>query len=353
MRRLQHHSLDDGPIVFHFRDSTTGPTLLDKVRALRTPTPYPSNPTQVTSIETHMAWVFLTDRRAYKLKKPIRSPHFDYTSCEARREGCQRELRLNRRLARDIYLTVVALREVDGELQIDTGGRRGAITDWLVEMKRLPAPKMLDRRIERNDIAPEHIDALASRLGKFYRGAESADMDGTDYRRRHHRDIDAKSNSLKTPTYDLDSALIDEVSSLLTDWLDEHRHLIEYRARTVVDAHGDLRPEHICIRPTPVVIDCLEFERQLRLLDPISELSFLDLECRRLGNAWIGPRLLSTCIDDIHRRQTRQLQSFYGAYHALVRATIAIWHLDGDVDSAKKWRNKATWYLREVSTLLA
>ena len=339
--------------MFHIRDSDTDPTLADKVRALCTPEPYPSNPTDITSIETHMAWVFLTDRRAYKLKKPIGSPHFDYRSCEARREGCQRELRLNRRLAHDIYLAVVALRDHAGALRIDTGGRRGTVTDWLVEMKRLPAPKMLHRRIERDDIAPEHIDALASRLRKFYRGATSADLDGSDHRRRHRRDIGAKTDSLKTPAYDLDGALIDEASSLMETWLDDHGPLIEHRARCVVDAHGDLRPEHICIGTTPVVIDSLEFDRRLRLLDPISELSFLDLECRRLGNTWVGPRLLSTCIDDIHRRWTRQLRSFYGAYHALVRAAIALWHLDGDVDNPEKWRRKATWYLREISTLLA
>ena len=76
------------------------------------------------------------------------------------------------------------------------------------------------------------------------------------------------------------------------DFLANHGDLLEARAAQgrIVEGHGDLRPEHVFLDGEPQVIDCLEFDRDLRLLDPVDELAFLGLECERLGATWIGER---------------------------------------------------------------
>lgn len=96
-------------------------------------------------IETHASLIFLKRDRAYKLKKPVMLPHADMRSLAMRAALCAEELRLNRALAGDVYLGLVALvRRPDGAL--DLGGP-GRVVDWLVEMVRLPEAQMLDKRL--------------------------------------------------------------------------------------------------------------------------------------------------------------------------------------------------------------
>ena len=72
--------------------------LAAKVLFLAEPRNYPEATGRVDTIETHMSWVFLTDRHAWKLKKPVRQSYLDFSTEAARRHYCAEEVRLNRRL---------------------------------------------------------------------------------------------------------------------------------------------------------------------------------------------------------------------------------------------------------------
>jgi aminoglycoside phosphotransferase family enzyme len=117
----------------------------------------------------------------------------------------------------------------------------------------------------------------------------------------------------------------------------------------VIEGHGDLRPEHVCLTDPPAVIDCLEFSQDLRMLDPLDELTFLGLECERLGAPEVGGWFM-----DAYRRATRDdappdLLGFYLRFRALRRAKVAVWHLRDDgirLDDADKWIGRGRWYLR-------
>lgn len=140
-------------------------TLDAKVEALRQPSIYPENPSRVTALETHMSWVFLTDDRAYKLKKPVRYEFLDFSTIEARRHDCEEELRLNWRLAKDVYLDVVPLvADADGNLHL---GGDGVAVDWLVKMRRLPAERTLQEAIRNNSYTDDDIARVASLLSRF------------------------------------------------------------------------------------------------------------------------------------------------------------------------------------------
>lgn len=325
--------------------------LAERVAALRLPAAYPTDSATVTAIETHMSWIFLTQAHAYKLKKPIRTRHFDHTTIEGRRRACETELLLNRRLAPSVYLDVVPLVAAGNAMQVETPG---VAIDWLVKMRRLPADRMLDARIAARAVEPAEIDRLAEVLRPFYRAGEPAGWSGPEYRRRLLRDLEAKHDSLAHRRYGLPRDELDTLAVAQRHWLAEHVAAIEARASAVVDAHGDLRPEHVCLEPAPVVIDCLEFDRELRLLDPLSELSFLALECRRLGAAWIGQRLLERHRASEREHAGAELLAFYQSYHAVVRAAVAVWHLDDDaLDESDRWRARAVEYLQIGTALLA
>ena len=314
------------------------------VAALRRSAAYPGAEAPTEAIETHMAWVFLTEEHAYKLKKPIFARLIDYTTAEARRRACYTELELNRRLAAPVYRAVVPLADTEDGLRLE---EEGPPVDWLVKMHRLPRDRMLDVCVEQDTVQREHVERLAAKLLAFYLGAKPVGWSGDEYRGRLTANLDAKRASLEQPRYSLDPAAVQAVVEGQTRWLAEHGSLLETRADRVIDAHGDLRPEHICLTDDPMVIDCLEFDRSLRLLDPLSELSFLSLECRRLGADWIGETVIAHYRQRTDDDAPTALIPFYESYHALIRAAIAVWHLDDETyDQTDFWRGQAENYLR-------
>jgi len=114
----------------------------------------------------------------------------------------------------------------------------------------------------------------------------------------------------------------------------------------VVEGHGDLRPEHICLGPTPQIIDCLEFRADLRFLDPVEELAFLTMECDRMGARSVGPILFRHYRLSTRDTSPSVLISFYKGIGALIRARIAILHLwEFPVRDPEKWPRRAAEYL--------
>ncbi len=324
--------------------------LAETVAALREPSRYPGSVARVDAIETHMSWVFLTEDRAYKLKKPLLTDLIDHSTIAARRRACATELALNRRLAASVYLALTPVVRSDDQLRV---GGSGEIVDWLVEMRRLADRQMLDVRIRKGAVIAQEIDSLGDTLAEFFIGAARVELAGPDYRARIAADLAAKRSSLAQPHYGLKTAEIDAVYAAQQDWLARHADLLERRAARVVDGHGDLRPEHVCLERPPVVIDCLEFAQELRWLDPASELGFLALECRRLGAAWIGARLFERYAARSGDRPPAALIGFYQRHHALIRAAISVWHLDDHaLDHSQRWRLRAREYLTLARALL-
>lgn len=316
-----------------------------KIDFLRRPDAYPDRPERIDVVETHLSWVFL-GTRVYKFKKPVRYAFLDFTTLEARRHNCEREVSLNRRLAPEVYLGVVPLtRESAGQLKLDGNGEA---VEWLVEMKRLPADRMLDAAIRAGAVTEQDIQSLVRRLVFFYRHAERVDTDAHAYRASFAAGVESNWAELLAPHYGLPTAPIERVVSAQLRFLERHGALLDERVRgdRIVDAHGDLRPEHIFLNDEPKIIDCLEFKREFRLLDPVDELSFLAMECERLGAGGIGDRILGGYLAASRDAPPDRLVWFYKAYRACLRAKIAIWHIaDHEIRDTEKWRKRASDYL--------
>ncbi len=103
--------------------------------------------------------------------------------------------------------------------------------------------------------------------------------------------------------------------------------MIADRAAFVIDAHGDLRPEHIYLLDPPVIVDRLEFNRDLRLFDPLDELAFLAIECERLGAGWIGDFGFECFREHISDQISPALIAFYKSLRACMRARLALGHV--------------------------
>ena len=317
-----------------------------KVAFLSSPHAYPEHPVQVYALETHMSWVFLTDTHAYKLKKPVRRDFLDFSSIELRRRDCEAEVMLNRPLAPGIYLGMIPLiASLSGELRL---GGAGPVADWLVKMRRLPAERFLDQAILNGSIPESETRLAAERLACFYRQAHPIAMECTTYRRRLRDRVEDTCRELSRPEYALPEAQLRHVAAAQLRFLDFHQTLVDERAEhnKIIEAHGDLRPEHICLVPEPVIIDRLEFNRDFRILDPADELSLLAVECERLGAAPVGRLFLESHARINSDTPAPALLSFYKSCWACFRCKIAVWHvLDPEVRDTKKWSAAACDYL--------
>jgi len=293
-------------------------------------------------IETHFALVFLVGERALKMRKPVRRDTMDYATLAARKHDSEEEVRLNRRLAPDVYLRTLPL-VLDSTGRLSLGGA-GEIVEWLVEMRRLDRSRMLDEALVRGEASAHALQRVVDLLAAFYASSEPALADPADFPLRLERQVRANHRVLEP----LQPERAEPLLEMQCEFLVARRPLLESRVARgcVIEAHGDLRPEHILLAEPPAVIDCLEFDLQLRILDRAEELCFLALECARLGHADAGEWLLRQCLLRLSDDAPDGLLHFYRSHRAATRAKLYTWRAgEPDGGTPAQWRERATSYL--------
>lgn len=330
------------------------PTIVEKLRFLSDPSAYPGAASSVSVVETHMSYVFLVEDRAYKLKKPVRYPFLDFSTVQARERNCREEVRLNRRLAAGVYLGAVPL--TFGVARGLAIGGDATIVDWLVEMRRLPQERMLDRLLKDDGLDEAGIDAICDTLANFYRRSERSKIAAEDYVTRFFYEQAQNRDILMRRNFALDHGRTPVLLDRLDATLAANRTLLEARARDghVVDGHGDLRPEHICLCDPIAIFDCLEFNSDLRQVDPFDELAYLSMECAQLGATEVGAKFIEKTAQRLGQAPPRRLVSVYTAWRAVLRARLAVAHLlDAVPRQPTKWEPLATRYLALAEQALA
>jgi aminoglycoside phosphotransferase family enzyme len=209
---------------------------------------------------------------------------------------------------------------------------------------------MLDRLIRDRLATRRDIRRVVTRLARFYRDSEPLAVAGAAYRDGFARGIDDNARELSRPRFDLSVERVAALASRQSNLLERQPGLFDARASAgrIVEAHGDLRPEHICLEDDvePQIIDCLEFSRALRMLDAADELAFLALECERLGAPAFAATIFDTYAEVAGDAPPPPLLAFYRSYRAFVRAKLAIRHLDDPLPrDPAKWIAHARSYL--------
>ncbi|MDX8479552.1 hypothetical protein RFN28_13830 [Mesorhizobium sp. VK24D] len=327
--------------------------LAAKVRFLSDAGSYPHAASFVEARETHMSWVFLTEDRVYKLKKPVQYPFLDFGTPARRRFFCEEELRLNKRLAPDTYCSVTPLRcTQDGRL---TFGVQGRIVDWLIEMKRLPEVDLLDVRLRKGVVTGNDIHKLGDLLAGFYSACSLEIEDGGLYLKSLVKEQAINRAILGRPALGVSDAALPLFEAADTRFEQVAARIkARIEAGTIVEGHGDLRPEHVYIGTPMQVIDCLEFDRSMRVVDPYDEINYLGLECAMLGARWVRPALLGSLEARLGGRPDDEVLSFYGAFRMLLRARLCMAHLfDPVVRDPDRWRPLALSYIAAAKVELS
>ena len=322
------------------------PSFAEKVKFLTRGDAYSPPVPEVACRETHMSQVFLAGDRVYKLKKPVSFPYLDFSTLVRREKACRAEVKLNRRLASDVYRGITPL--VLSEQGFAIGGR-GEIVDWLVVMKRLDDSQMLDNVIRERRLHRWQLDRLVEILLQFYRHAKPVFIAPAVHVAELLRGLAYNRRVLLDPRLGIPPGSVRRVDAIQRRFVSERAGLLAERVRRryIVDGHGDLRPEHIYLGDPVRIIDCLEFNARLRMVDPFDEIAFLCLECERLGAAWAGEYLRRRIAHLLYDGHCDELFIFYRCYRAMLRARLSIAHLlEANPRTPDKWAPLARSYLR-------
>jgi uncharacterized protein len=311
--------------------SATPDPLAALISALSRPGAYPeeawggelAEQRQVELIHTHISVVFLTKERAYKLKKPLRLwGLLDYGSAERRLHWCREEVRLNRRLAPDLYLGVAPVLWLDsGELAIGALGEELEGGEHVVVMHRFAATATLAARLAAGRVSDGELQALGEHIARFHDHFPLAAELAKDADRRFAAVLRNNVRATRRLLPQLFPAAVHGLLvSALARALRHSRILLRQRlaAGQAVDGHGDLRLEHVLLEPELAVVDGVEFNADLRQVDRASDLAFLLMDLQAAGHGDRSGALLAGYGAVI---EPAVLQLFC-AYRAHVRAKV-------------------------------
>ena len=274
--------------------------------------------------ETHISWVLLTGRDAYKIKKAVDLGFLDFSTLELRHFYCTEELRLNRRLAPDLYLDVV---EIGGSPEQPLLGKEPAI-EYAVHMRRFPQTGLMDRMLAHGLVTSAHIDKLAAVIADFHKALPPAAVDSpfcavAEIEKAALQNFEQLPQLLTAPK---DLAMLEAVRKSNALEFSACEPLFQQRAATgyVRECHGDLHLGNIVVLddvPTP--FDCIEFSASLRWIDVISEIGFTVMDLLQRDRPHLAWRLLNAYLENTGNYQGCGVLRFYLAYRAMVRAKIA------------------------------
>lgn len=294
------------------------------IRALLRADAFPHPVSQPRLVETHISWVVLTGSFAYKLKKPLELDFIDTSTLELRQHYCNEEVRLNRRLAPELYLDVVPITREHDRIRV---GGRGDVIEYAVRMKQFPTEHQLDVLLDRGDVSLEEIEQLAELLAQFHQQAPSP-APGPDltHTRRMYQTVLGNLEQLGEHAREmLDGSQLRQLSDWTRATLHAHETVFENRERggCIRDGHGDLHGANIVrIDGRLVPFDCIDFDPKLRHIDVINDLAFLIMDLGSRDRFDLSTVLLNRYLEITGDYEGVRLVPFYAVYRALVRAKV-------------------------------
>ena len=296
-------------------------TLRGALEGLLDPATYAHRPASVELRETHISWVLLAGELAFKLKKPLRLPFLDYGTIDRRRRFCREEVRLNSRLAPEVYHGVRAVVPAADGLRIADEDDPAAI-EYAVEMRRYADDSTLDRRLAADAAGEPEVRSVARRLARFHAGAAIPPEPG---RAVPALEAMLDENFATLGGLAVEPATLDDARRLAGAFLTGRRAELERRARSgcVRDGHGDLRAEHVVLERGIEIVDCVEFDPGLREIDVGLDLAFLAMDLRRFDER-LAPALVTAYREAGGDPGDDALLGFFAAQRALIRAKVAL-----------------------------
>ena len=299
------------------------------LNALQDPALYDHPVTGFTVMETHISWVLLTGDFVYKIKKPVDFGFIDYSTLERRAHFCEEEVRLNRRLAPELYLGVVPVRGSESEPSLEGDG---PIIEYLVKTRQFRQDDLLGNMQRAGKLQPQHIDSLAAKLAAFHDQVDRAPVESSW----------GAPDQLHAPV----AQNFEQIRPLLTEARDlEQLEQLELWAHTtferlipqlaqrksdgfVRECHGDIYLDNVTLVDGEVTLfDCIEFNEAFRWIDVMSDVAFMAMDLEDRGLRGLSQRFVNAYLEQTGDYAGLLVLDYYKAYRAMDRAKVALLRL--------------------------
>ncbi len=276
-------------------------------------------------VETHISWVILCDRFVYKLKKPIKYSFLDFSTAELRKHFCERELELNQRFSKDIYLEVLPVYLFQGNYSV--GGTKGRLVDYALKMRKLDPEKQMDVLVTKNKVTQTDIENLAERIAEFHTNTTIINAKNLLDGKEKFNDLALEKEFLKTHICLKSEDMINRAIKFSDTFLENNRELLKTRLKSGFfrDCHGDLHTRNIFLLPEPQPFDCIEFNDGYRHIDVLNEVAFLCMDLDALGRKDLSEVFIANYnhfFPAMRTEEERRLFIYYKSYRANVRAKV-------------------------------
>ena len=280
----------------------------------------------VVRLETHISWVLVCGGHACKIKKALRNPFLDQSTLALRRHACEEELRLNRRLAPDLYLAVLP---VTGTPAAPVLGGHGAAIDYAVQMRAFAQDDLWDRLAARGQLRSTHIDELLDVLVPFHARAAVAVPGGRlgspgQVRAQLLESLDDLARMMEAPEAASalpplrawEAAAFDRLGPVLA------RRLAQGRVR---ECHGDLHLGNVTrIDGRSTVFDGVEFNDDFRWIDVMSEVAFMAMDLHAHALPQLAHRFVDGYLERSGDHGGIAVLDYYLVHRAMVRAKVEL-----------------------------
>lgn len=293
------------------------------IRELLVPEAFQHPVSEIALRETHLSWIVLTGSFAYKIKKAVKFDFIDTLTLERRRTLCEEELRLNRRLAPELYMDVVAITRKAGRVVV---GDNGSVVEYAVRMQQFPASDELPVLLAHQDVTLAQMEALGESLAQFHLNAPIATrVQAPEKTEQMYQSVFGNLAQLLAHFQGEHSAGLNR----LIDWTHDTAQALEpaFEARErdgfVRECHGDLHAANVVrLGGKLVPFDCIEFDPRLRWIDTINDVAFLVMDLTSHDRSDLALAMLSRYLEVTGDYEGVHLLPFYSVYRALVRAKV-------------------------------
>jgi hypothetical protein len=306
--------------------------------SLKKPGFYGSDVDSVDVLQTHISYVALTGRYAYKVKKPVDFGFLDFSTLDKRKYYCEEELRLNKRLCPDIYLDVVPITSEDNKIVL---GGSGKVVDYAVKMKEFPQKQIMTKLLEAGEVDEEIIDDICNVLVDFYKsGKKSEEIE--KFGRLETVKQNTDENFEQTQSV-VDIAIPRDMYSFIKKtnefFFKKKKEVFEKRIKDnrIKDCHGDLHSGNIVLSDKIYIFDCIEFNERFRYCDIASDIGFLAMDLDYLNHPFLSSYLIRRYVEKSGDKDVLEMLNFYKSYRAYVRGKVIGFRLnDPNINEIEK-----------------
>lgn len=284
---------------------------------------YPHSLSEINLKETHISWVLLTGKFAYKIKKDVKFGNIlNFSTLALRKKYCFKEVAINKELCGDMYLGVVKIvpENNSGYKIVPENIGKGAL-EYAVKMVEIQQKFRMDRLLIANKIYPSMIERIAKKLWDFHESTKTSNkikQQGTpeSLRKKIHEDFITISKLTKLdPVY----------REKLLSFVKKNQGLLMKRVKEnkIKDLHGDLYLKNIFITKKKLYMyDRIEFNDLLRYGDVSEDVAFLCMDLDFLGRRDLSNQFIKSYLNYSNDEDMEKLLPFYLSHKACIRAKV-------------------------------